>query len=89
MPGTATYTVTADTRLRGITAFRLETLTHPSLPGTGPGRGFGLGFILIGAAVLVMSAIAYAYRPLRHLEDDLPDVAPDEAAGAVSVPGIP
>lgn len=39
LPGTATYTVRVETSLGGITAFRLETLTHPSLPGTGPGRG--------------------------------------------------
>ena len=39
LPGTATYTVTVRTRLEGITALRVETLTHPSLPGTGPGRG--------------------------------------------------
>ena len=39
VPGTATYTVTIHTDLIDITAFRLETLTHPSLPGTGPGRG--------------------------------------------------
>jgi len=38
-PGTTTYTATVRTKLRGITAFKLETLTHPSLPGTGPGRG--------------------------------------------------
>jgi hypothetical protein len=38
VPGTSTYTVHARTRLRGVTAFRVETLTDPSLPGTGPGR---------------------------------------------------
>ncbi len=39
LPGTATYTVVAKTALRNITALRVEALTHPSLPGTGPGRG--------------------------------------------------
>jgi hypothetical protein len=34
-----TYTVTVHTKLTGITAFKLETLTDPSLPGQGPGRG--------------------------------------------------
>jgi hypothetical protein len=38
VPGTATYTATVKTDLVGISAFRVETLTHPSLPGTGPGR---------------------------------------------------
>ncbi len=39
LPGTATYTVETIAPFEGITAFRIETLTHPSLPGTGPGRG--------------------------------------------------
>ena len=33
-----TYTVTIDTRITGITGLKLETLTHESLPGHGPGR---------------------------------------------------
>lgn len=33
------YQVTCKTSLAGITAFRLDALTHESLPGTGPGRG--------------------------------------------------
>ncbi|MFK7765669.1 MAG: PSD1 and planctomycete cytochrome C domain-containing protein [Mariniblastus sp.] len=39
LPDTTTYTLTAKSRLEQVTAFRLEALTHPSLPGTGPGRG--------------------------------------------------
>jgi hypothetical protein len=38
-PEKDTYTVTAKTDLTGITAFRLDALTDPSLPGDGPGRG--------------------------------------------------
>jgi hypothetical protein len=38
-PETDTYTVTVQTKLAGITGFKLETLTHDSLPGMGPGRG--------------------------------------------------
>jgi hypothetical protein len=34
-----TYTLTVYTKLTGITALKLEALTHPSLPGSGPGRG--------------------------------------------------
>jgi len=37
-PNRDIYTLRVDTQLRGISAFRLETLTHPSLPGQGPGR---------------------------------------------------
>lgn len=38
-PDKDTYTVTTKTKLSGISAIKLEALTHPSLPGTGPGRG--------------------------------------------------
>ncbi len=38
-PDRDTYTVTVRTDLTGIRAIKLETLTHPSLPGDGPGRG--------------------------------------------------
>jgi hypothetical protein len=38
-PATDTYTVTVATTLPRITGFKIEALTDPSLPGTGPGRG--------------------------------------------------
>jgi hypothetical protein len=38
-PKTSTYTVELESTLKNITAFRLEALTHPDLPGQGPGRG--------------------------------------------------
>lgn len=38
-PDSDTYTVTVRTGLKGIVGFKLETLTDPSLPGMGPGRG--------------------------------------------------
>src|SRR5207245_11236071 len=37
-PETDTYTITASTELKGITAVRLEVLSDPSLPHHGPGR---------------------------------------------------
>ncbi len=39
LPGTAHYEITCETKLSGITAFKLEALTHDQLPGKGPGRG--------------------------------------------------
>ena len=39
VPGKDTYTVTLKTELAEITGLKLETLTDPSLPGMGPGRG--------------------------------------------------
>jgi hypothetical protein len=39
VPGTATYVLSSRTELTNINGFKLECLTHESLPGTGPGRG--------------------------------------------------
>jgi DHA3 family macrolide efflux protein-like MFS transporter len=47
--------------------------------GVGPERGIGLIFILSGAMMLTATAAAYAYRPLRLVEDVLPDVVTDSA----------
>ncbi|MBD2195448.1 MULTISPECIES: MFS transporter [Calothrix] len=41
--------------------------------GSGPGRGIGLLFILIGLLTLFSNLIAYQYEPLRKLESELPD----------------
>ena len=38
-PDRDTYIVKVTTKLTGITGFKLEALTDPSLPGRGPGRG--------------------------------------------------
>ncbi|MEM7145104.1 MAG: PSD1 and planctomycete cytochrome C domain-containing protein [Verrucomicrobiota bacterium] len=39
VPGSVVYTITAETSLEGINGFRVEALTHPEIPGDGPGRG--------------------------------------------------
>ncbi|MFK5920756.1 MAG: DUF1553 domain-containing protein [Verrucomicrobiota bacterium] len=39
LPDTTHYEIICDTRLSGITSFKLEALTHDELPGKGPGRG--------------------------------------------------
>jgi hypothetical protein len=44
-PETDHYTVTALTKLKGITGIRLEALTDPKFPKNGPGRGNG-NFVL-------------------------------------------
>ncbi|MDB5355849.1 MAG: hypothetical protein JWN24_2302 [Phycisphaerales bacterium] len=41
-----TYTVTAPTDLKGVTAYRIEALPDPSLPHNGPGRHDNGGFVL-------------------------------------------
>ena len=40
------YEITANSEAEGITAIRLEALTHPSLPGGGPGRHSNSNFVL-------------------------------------------
>ena len=42
------YTITYETTKTNITAIRLECLTHPSLPGGGPGRHTNSNFVLTG-----------------------------------------
>jgi MFS family permease len=42
--------------------------------GTGPGRGYALFFVIIGAVVTTTAIAAWLYPPLRHLERDIPDV---------------
>ncbi|MDX1564321.1 MAG: PSD1 and planctomycete cytochrome C domain-containing protein, partial [Phycisphaeraceae bacterium] len=39
LPGTTTYTLQTEVAANRVTAIRLEALTHPSIPGKGPGRG--------------------------------------------------
>jgi len=45
--------------------------------GTGPGRGIGLLFIILGALTLLIPIIGYLSLSLRRVEDDIPDVVPD------------
>jgi hypothetical protein len=45
-PSPETYTVTAKTKLSGITGIRLEALNDPSLPVKGPGRAGNGNFVL-------------------------------------------
>src|SRR5690348_14730777 len=41
--------------------------------GTGPGRGIGLILVLSGVFLAMWAVAAYLYRPIRRLEDILPD----------------
>lgn len=55
-----------------------------SLIGVGEGRGAALMMMILGAATVVVTAAAIAYRPLRELEADVPDwdaLAPQPDAG--------
>jgi MFS family permease len=47
------------------------------LIGIGPGRGVAFMFILVGLGGIVATFAAWSYRPLRNLEDDIPDAVAD------------
>jgi MFS family permease len=47
------------------------------LIGTGPGRGIGLIVALVGAILFILGGIGFKYRPLRFMEDELPDAISD------------
>ncbi|MER7701337.1 amino acid adenylation domain-containing protein [Kitasatospora sp. NPDC097605] len=49
--------------------------------GTGPGRGAGLLLVVVGLVLFVWGLLGLAYRPLRLLEDILPDALPDAEIG--------
>lgn len=48
--------------------------------GTGAGRGVGFLFVLIGLVVAATAASGYLYRPLRRVEQELPDAAAAKVA---------
>ncbi len=54
--------------------------------GTGHGRGMGFMFIVLGALMTLISVFAYQVRSIRHIEDQLPDVAADSIADNAAKP---
>jgi MFS family permease len=50
------------------------------LIGSGPGRGIGLLFIVIGSLTILTTIAAMRYRRLRYVEDELPDAVLDDEA---------
>jgi DHA3 family macrolide efflux protein-like MFS transporter len=57
--------------------------TLGQLIGTGPGRGIGLFFIVLGALMSLVAALAYGVRAVRDVEDELPDALPDALSDAL------
>jgi DHA3 family macrolide efflux protein-like MFS transporter len=45
--------------------------------GTGPGRGIGLLYIVVGIFTVLVTIVAYSYPRLRLVEDELPDAVTD------------
>lgn len=50
--------------------------------GTGPGRGIGFIYIVLGFLSILITVIAFLYPRIRRLEDELPDATPSDAAQA-------
>lgn len=48
------------------------------LIGVGPGRGMALMLIVFGIVTMLITVIAYQYRPLRQIEEELPDMVSEE-----------
>jgi hypothetical protein len=72
MPQHDTYRVEYVTELEGITAFRLEVLPHPSLPGGGPGRGRVLGegnFVLSELSIEAPGPVKLAKASTDHSQE--------------------
>ncbi|MCA9953886.1 MAG: amino acid adenylation domain-containing protein [Anaerolineales bacterium] len=55
----------------------LISSTIGSFIGAGPGRGIALLMIIVGLLRIVLASIGFSYKPLRNMEDDLPDAVPD------------
>lgn len=45
--------------------------------GTGPGRGLGLFYLILGLFAFLVTFIGYSYLPLRNVETLLPDMLPE------------
>jgi hypothetical protein len=85
-PLTDTYMLVAKTRLKGITAFRLEVLPDKSLPGGGPGRAGG-NFVLTELRVTAGSKIVAA--KLVALQNAAADFSQNGFPIAAAIDGNP
>jgi MFS family permease len=54
-----------------------------SVIGTGPGRGIAFMFVVMGLGTFSLAVFAWGNRSIRNIEDELPDMVPDEPDGAV------
>lgn len=47
--------------------------------GTGPGRGIGFMYVLMGLGLAIVSLTGFAIRPLRNVETEIPDAIADSS----------
>jgi hypothetical protein len=52
--------------------------TVGSVIGTGPGRGIAFMFVVMGLGTVLLAAVAYLNPAIRNVEDELPDMVPEE-----------
>ena len=88
-PDSDTYSITIDSDLTAVTSIKIEALTDPALPSTGPGRtphgNFVLGEISVAAAPRDGSAPA---QPLKLVRGDA-DFAQANFPAAQAIDGNP
>ena len=72
VPDKVTYTGEFETDLQSVAGFRLEALTHPDLPGRGPGRGDAArpNFVLNEFRVAVKKGVKESQLKLQNAEAD-------------------
>lgn len=54
--------------------------------GTGPGRGIGFLFVVLGLVMMASALLTWLYPHVRNLETELPDVIPDTPENITSLP---
>ncbi len=57
--------------------------------GTGPGRGIAFMFVVMGLGTVMLAVVAYVYPSIRNIEDELPDMIPDEPVVEAGLAGEP
>ncbi len=88
VPPFSEYTVTAKTDLTNITGFRLEALTDPNLPASGPGRAKNGNFVLTEFAVEAAPATNNAKTNAVPLQNATADFAQTDFPVAAAIDGI-
>ncbi|MCW3815757.1 amino acid adenylation domain-containing protein [Micromonospora sp. DR5-3] len=63
----------ADNVFKPLASNGTVAATLGAVIGTGPGRGIAMATIVAGLCTLLLGAAGFAYRPIRRLEDELPD----------------
>jgi hypothetical protein len=76
-----TYTITADTDLTNITAFRLEVLPDSSLPADGPGRAVNGNFVLSEFSVRAAPLVEASRRSPVALQNAVADFSQESFGG--------